>query len=66
MLTALVLQLIQCVVAIPDKLHKSKDGAAPPPVSNDEMKALANITEVSLKSFQLVLKEKRIWPISYS
>jgi hypothetical protein len=48
MLTALVLQLIQCVVAIPDKLHKSKDGAAPPPVNNDEMKALANITEASL------------------
>jgi hypothetical protein len=47
MLTALVLQLIQCVVAIPDKLHKSKDGSAPVVTNEEEMKALGNITEVS-------------------
>jgi cohesin loading factor subunit SCC2 len=54
MLTALVLQLIQCVVAIPDRLHKPKDGVVTP-LSKDkdkekekeEDKNANNITEVS-------------------
>ncbi|CAB3386176.1 Hypothetical predicted protein [Cloeon dipterum] len=55
MLTALVLQLIQCVVVLPDRLHKSKDGksvpADAPPAEGEDGKLANSITQVDRDVF---------------